>query len=263
MQITFLGTGTSQGVPIIGCRCEVCTSPAAENKRNRPSLWVEVAGRSIIIDTAPELRLQVLRYGPTKLDAVLFTHAHADHIFGFDDIRRFCQTQRTAIPVYAARDTLTVLQSLFSYAFNFRDGDWSIPKAIAHEITGPFEVLGVPVTPLTVYHGYMPVIGFRIAGFAYITDCSSIPTETEAALEDLDVLVLDALRYRFHPTHFNIDTAVATVERLQPRRAFLTHLCHEVEHHTLQQSLPEHIAPAYDGLRFYTPDPPRLSSPAP
>jgi phosphoribosyl 1,2-cyclic phosphate phosphodiesterase len=255
MQVTFLGTGTSQGVPIIGCHCEVCASPAAENKRNRPSLWVEVAGRSIIIDTAPELRLQVLRYGPTKLDAVLFTHAHADHIFGFDDIRRFCQTQRVAIPVYATHDTLITLQTLFSYAFNYREGDWSIPKAIAHEINGPFDVLGVPVIPLLAYHGHMPVLGFRIGDFAYITDCSSIPVETEAALDNLDVLVLDALRYRVHPTHFNIDAALATINRVQPRRAYLTHLCHEVEHHTLQRSLPSHISPAYDGLRFDTPDP--------
>jgi phosphoribosyl 1,2-cyclic phosphate phosphodiesterase len=248
MRVTFLGTGTSQGVPIIGCNCAVCRSPLQENQRLRPSVWLEFSGRHVVIDTSPEFRLQVLRYGPQKLDALLYTHAHADHVFGFDDIRRFCQIQRQAIPVYASRVTLGTLKGLFGYAFDLSRNDWTIPRATAHEIKGPFTLFGQLVEPLLVYHGKTPITGFRIGDFAYVTDCSHIPVKTMASLKNLDVLVLDALRYRSHSTHFCIDEAVQVIKTLKPRRAFLTHMCHEVEHATLAESLPSGICPAYDGL---------------
>lgn len=256
MRVTFLGTGTSQGVPIIGCDCPVCTSPLAVNKRMRPSVWLEIAGHHIVIDTAPEFRLQVLQYGLRRLDALLFTHAHADHVFGFDDIRRFCQMQKMAIPTYATADTLRTLHELFGYAFHFAPDNWAIPRAEAHTINGPFRLFGRRVEPLLVYHGMNPITGFRLGQFAYITDCSWIPPETEAALQHMDVLVLDALRYRPHPTHFSVDQAVDMIKRLKPQRAYLTHLCHEVEHTTLAQSLPPGIEPAYDGLVCEVADPP-------
>jgi phosphoribosyl 1,2-cyclic phosphate phosphodiesterase len=255
MRVTFLGTGTSQGVPVIGCKCPVCVSPLKVNKRTRSSVWLEFANRQIIIDTTPEFRLQVLKHGPHRLDALLFTHAHADHICGFDDIRRFCQMQQMAIPVYASSATLHVLQGLFGYAFDLNAGNWAIPRAEAHEINGPFNLFGRRIEPLVVFHGNMPINGFRIGGFAYLTDCSYIPEKTEAVLQDLDVLVLDALRYRAHPTHFTIAAAVQIVARLKPKHAFLTHICHEVDHDDLIGCLPTGIAPAFDGLSFETPDP--------
>ena len=214
----------------------------------RPSIWLEFEDHHVVIDTAPEFRLQALRYGLPQLDAVLFTHAHADHVCGFDDIRRFCQMQRQAIPVYASQDTLDTLQNLFGYAFDLARNDWSIPRAAKHVIDGPFALFGQRIEPLQVFHGSMPITGFRIGDFAYITDCSVIPENTLAALHHLDVLVLDALRYRPHPTHFSISEALQVIEVLQPRRAYLTHLCHEVDHAELATSLPDNILPAFDGL---------------
>lgn len=256
MKITFLGTGTSQGVPVIGCNCAVCMSTLPQNKRLRPSIWLEFAGHNVIIDTAPEFRLQMLQWGPHQLDALLFTHAHADHICGFDDVRRFCQMQRTAIPVYATEATLGVLKAFFGYAFDLSKENWAVPRAEAHIVNGPFRLFDREVVPLLAYHGEMPVTGFRLGDFAYLTDCNRVPPQTEAALQHLDVLVLDALRYRTHSTHFSVDEAVQLIHRLHPQQAYLTHLCHEVEHTALAQLLPAGIAPAYDGLSFHVPDPP-------
>ncbi|MGI6609674.1 MAG: MBL fold metallo-hydrolase [Limnochordia bacterium] len=248
MRVTFLGTGTSHGVPVIGCDCSVCCSPLPENKRLRPSVWLEFAGHHVVIDTAPEFRVQALRYGLKRLDAVLFSHAHADHVFGFDDIRRFCQVQRQAIPVYANQETLDTLQCLFGYIFDLGRNDWAIPRAVPHVINGPFSLFGQIIEPLTVYHGAAPVTGFRIGDFAYVTDCSMIPDQTMASLRNLDVLVLDALRYTPHRTHLSIGEAIRVIETLRPARAYLTHLCHEVDHAELVTSLPAGIWPAYDGL---------------
>jgi phosphoribosyl 1,2-cyclic phosphate phosphodiesterase len=248
MRVTFLGTGTSHGIPVIGCDCSVCCSPLPENKRLRPSILLEFAGRHVVIDTAPEFRLQALRHDIRRLDAVLFSHAHADHIFGFDDIRRFCQIQRQAIPIYASQETFATLRNVFGYIFDLDRNDWTIPRAVPHVIKGPFSLFDRQVEPLTVYHGKNPVTGFRIGDFAYVTDCSLIPDEAMAALGDLEVLVLDALRYKPHRTHFSIGEALQIIEKLQPKQAYLTHLCHEVDHAELAAALPDGVRPAFDGL---------------
>ncbi|NLN19307.1 MAG: MBL fold metallo-hydrolase [Firmicutes bacterium] len=248
MRVTFLGTGTSHGVPVIGCDCPVCRSPLPENKRLRSSIWLNFAGRNVVIDTGPEFRLQALRYGLRRLDAVLFSHAHADHIFGFDDIRRFCQMQGEAISVYASPETLKTLRCAFGYIFDLDRNDWTIPRAVPHVLDGPFSLFGQDIKPLTVYHGKTAVTGFRIGGFAYVTDCNMIPDQAMAALQNLEVLVLGALRYKPHHTHFSIGEAIRVIETLQPKYAYLTHLCHEVDHAELIASLPAGIQPAYDGL---------------
>lgn len=254
MRVVFLGTGTSMGVPVIGCTCDVCTSPDSRNHRMRPSIWVEVNQRHLVIDTPAEFRLQAIRYRLPRLDALLYTHAHADHIFGIDDIRRYNQIQREVIPLYASRETLEVLQCMAGYIFNLSGENWSVPKAAPHALDGPFELFGVVVEPLLVWHGRMPVTAFRIGRMAYVTDCSSIPDETQERLYGLDLLILDALRHRPHPTHLSIPEAVQMIERLKPRRAYLTHLCHEVDHATAEAELPPHIRLAYDGLALTVDD---------
>ena len=253
MRVCFLGTGTSQGVPIIGCSCEVCRSADPRNVRVRPSVWIELDGRHIVIDTPAEFRLQAIRFGLPRLDALLYTHAHADHVFGIDDIRRFNQMQREVIPLYASEETLASLERSFGYIFDRSIESWAVPKAEARRISGPFQLWGQEVEPLLVWHGRMPVTAFRIGGFAYVTDCSEIPAETQEALQGLDLLVLGALRHRPHPTHFSIQQALAAIEALAPRRALLTHLSHEVDHEKTEAELPEHVRLAYDGLTVDVP----------
>lgn len=248
MRLRFLGTGTSSGVPIIGCTCDVCSSKDPRNTRTRPSLWIEVDNHHIVIDTPAEFRMQALRYGLPRLDALLYTHAHADHIFGIDDIRRFNQLQREAIPLYASKETLHALQNMVGYIFDTSLQSWAIPKADPRPIEGPFELFGIPVEPLLVWHGRMPVTAFRIGSVAYVTDCSRIPPETMERLQGLDLLILDALRHRPHPTHFSLSQAQQVVEELAPRRALFTHLSHEVDHAETEAALPDHIGLAYDGL---------------
>lgn len=258
MRLTFLGTGTSQGVPLIGCQCNVCTSDDPRNRRMRPSVWLQINPpqgddnngdqRHIVIDTPAEFRLQAIKHGLSRLDALLYTHAHADHIFGIDDIRRFNQMQREIIPLYASKQTLSGLEQIASYIFNHSNKSWALPKADPIIIDGPFDLFGTPVEPLLVLHGKMPVTAFRIGRFAYVTDCSEIPVATMKRLEGLDLLVLDALRYTPHPTHFSIPQALDIVEKLQPKQTLLTHLSHEVDHAQTVRELPEGVSLAYDGL---------------
>lgn len=248
MRLHFLGTGTSLGVPVIGCTCDVCSSNDSRNRRMRPSVWIEIAGKHIVIDTPAEFRLQALRAGIPRLDALFYTHAHADHVFGIDDIRRFNQIQREVIPLYASKETLDALHRMAGYIFDLSNENWAVPKARPHELSGPFELFDTTIEPLLVWHGTMPVTAFRIGRMAYVTDCSAIPDESMERLYDLDLLVLDALRHRPHPTHFSISQAVEVIEKLKPRRALLTHLCHEVDHEKTEAELPPHIRLAYDGL---------------
>ncbi len=252
MEITFLGTGTSVGVPAIGCPCRVCTSADPKNNRLRQSLWIRNDGHSILVDTSVDLRQQALLYGIDSVDAILLTHAHADHILGLDETRIYAFIQRTRIPVYGSPLTLEGVRRTFWYAFEDLPGGGR-PKLDLREIDGPFEMGGLSVMPVEVDHGCIPVTGFRIDGFAYLTDCKRLPPGTSEALEDLDVLVINALRYSpEHPTHMTVSEALTAIEDIGPRRAFLTHMGHELDHQELAASLPEGVEPAYDGmtLRF-------------
>ena len=250
-RVTVLGSGTSHGVPVIGCECRVCTSTDAHDKRLRPSIYVDVPDRArVLIDTTPDFRQQALRHGLRRVDAVLFTHAHADHILGFDDLRSFNLLQRSAIPAYANQEAWDVLKRSFYYAF---DGlprlGGGVPQVIDH-LAGdaPFDVGGVWVTPVPVWHGTLPVLGFRFGGFAYVTDCSRIPDGSWALLEGIDTLILGALRDEPHQTHFTVAEALEVVARLVPRRTFLTHMTHDLGHAATNARLPAGVELAYDGL---------------
>ena len=247
MKVTFLGTGTSVGVPCIACDCPVCRSDDPRNKRLRCSLLIEHQGHAVLVDTTPDLRTQALRYDIRKVDAVIFTHGHADHLHGLDDVRIYCFLQGTPLPCYGDRATLERIERVFEYAFNpsYQRG---VPQLDLHLIEGPFELCGLHIEPVTVYHGKMPVLAFRIGPFAYATDCNAIPDESLAQLQDLDILVLDALRFREHPTHFSVDQAVAVIRQLAPGRAFLTHIAHDLDHGATSAALSANIELACDGL---------------
>lgn len=249
MRVTILGSGTSHGVPMIGCDCAVCTSDDPRDRRTRTSARIEVAGRSLLVDTAPELRLQCIACGVTRVDAVLFTHHHADHVTGLDDLRRFNHLQRSSMPCYAEAATIAVLRRMFEYAFvDMPDYVSSKPHLELIPIEGPFEVFGIPIVPVPLLHGLMPVLGFRVGSFAYCTDCSRIPDASFALLEGVEVLVLDALRRRPHPTHFDLDQAVTAARRIGAGRTFFTHIAHELAHGPTNAELPEGMALSYDGL---------------
>lgn len=249
-RVTFLGTGTSSGVPSIGCTCAVCRSADPRDKRLRPSIYVDVEGHaSILVDTSPDLRQQALTYGVARVDAILFTHSHADHILGLDEIRRFNHMQRGAIPCYATADVWTNIRKTFHYIF---DGlprlGGGIPMIETHEIAGPFQIADVPVVPVPLLHGNMPILGFRFGSFAYLTDCSAIPDESWPLVENVDTVVVDALREKKHSTHFTVAEALAAIARIAPRRAYLTHMAHDLGHAQTNAKLPAGVELAYDGL---------------
>ncbi len=257
MHVTLLGTGTSVGIPVLGCSCRVCRSDDPRDQRSRCACLVEVDGLSLLIDAGPDFRQQALREQITRLDAVLFTHHHADHIVGIDDLRPFFFENRTSMPCYARANTAAVLRRMFSYIFE-RDGSYaSVPLLDLYEVEAPFTVYSrympgsaVEVIPIDVRHGTMPIYGYRIGGFAYLTDTNAIPTESYALLDDLDVLVLDALRHEPHPTHFSIDEALTVAQRINARQTYLTHMTHTILHAEQDACLPDGIALGYDGLSF-------------
>jgi phosphoribosyl 1,2-cyclic phosphate phosphodiesterase len=244
----MLGTGTSHGVPMIGCDCPVCTSDDPRDRRSRSSIVVEVGGRRILVDTSPELRLQCLASGVRRIDAILYTHYHADHIVGLDDLRRFNHLQDQVLTCYGDGVTVEVLRRMFPYAFEPTPG---YPSAKPHlklsVIEGPFELFGTEVIPIPLLHGRQPVLGFRFGPFAYCTDCGAIPGSSLALLQDLKVLVLDGLRHRPHPTHFNLEQAVEIAHDIGAEQTYLTHIAHELPHEKTNAELPDGVELAYDG----------------
>ncbi len=252
MQAIFLGTGTSVGVPVIACDCAVCTSPDPRNRRRRTSLYVTAGGTHILVDTPPDFREQALAYRMPRVDAVLFTHAHADHIFGFDDIRRYNTIQDGVIPAYAGPETLADLQRIFNYIGTERVTGFYRPRITFQAVTVPFAVGDVQVTPVPVEHGAGETLGFvfEYGGkrLGYVPDCHAIPETSLAQLGDLDVMILDALRHRPHRTHLTVTDSVALLARIAARQSYLIHLCHEVDHGAVQATLPAGVAVSYDGL---------------
>ena len=246
--ITFLGTGTSQGIPIINCSCQVCTSRDPRNKRLRTSITIQSRKTTFIIDSTPDFRQQLLNNPINRLDAVIYTHAHADHIYGLDDLRRFNQLQRSRIPVYASEPTLLRLKSIFTYAFGDGELKLGIPNLAGMIIDGPFYLNELLVTPIKLFHGNQEILGFRVGNTAYCTDVSRIPDESYLLLKDLDVLILGALRETPHPTHFSVDEAITEAQKIGAKQTFFVHMSHKIDHQLRQNTLPTGINFAYDGL---------------
>lgn len=250
MRITFLGTGTSTGIPLLGCNCEVCRSADPRDRRTRPSLLVEFDGRAVVIDTSPDFRYQALRAEMTRLDAVLFTHGHADHILGLDDVRGFYFRQRVPIPIYADTRCMATIQRMFAYIFDGNYPYGGLAKLEPHVIEQPFPLWGTIFTPVPVFHGNLPILGFRFGRAAYVTDFSTIPDSSLALLEGLDVLVLAALRHKPHPAHSTLEQSLALVERLRPRRTYFTHVSHDLGYEQTAPLLPPQVELAWDGRRL-------------
>ena len=256
IEITVLGSGTSVGVPTVGCSCGVCLSDDPRDKRLRPSILVTFSAgetrRRVLIDTTPDLRQQALSAGLNGLDAILYTHAHADHIMGLDDIRPFNYGRKEPIPVYARADTMQALKRVFPYAFaGEATHPGGVPRVTAHEIdNAAIELFGVPFQPIPIQHGPREIVGYRFGDAAYLTDHSDIPDSSLPLLRDLDVLFLDALRREPHPMHTTVEGALAWVEQLRPRRAFFTHICHDLAHEETNADLPSHVRLAHDGLQI-------------
>lgn len=251
IHITVLGSGTSSGVPTIGCSCAVCTSADPRDNRLRPSILIRYGGHTVIVDTTPDFRAQALRAHIERLDAILYTHSHADHILGLDDVRPFNYRQRQAIPIYATEETLGAIQRVFRYAFAEEPAESTVPRLDLHPLDGePFELFGLTFTPIPLMHGRSEVFGFRFGSAAYLTDHSGIPEESKHKLRGLDVLFLDALRHRPHPTHSTVEQSVASVREIEPRRAYFTHICHDLPHEKTEAALPANVHLAYDGLEL-------------
>ena len=249
LTLTVLGSGTSVGVPTIGCDCKVCSSTDPRDSRLRPSVMLRWEGRTVLVDTGPDFRQQALRYGIRQIDAVLYTHAHADHILGIDDLRPFNYHQRGAVSIYASADTLEVIRRVFSYIFHEGEMESSRPKIAAHVFDAePIRLFGIDVMPIPVKHGKGPCHGFRFGPLAYLTDHSEIPEESVRLLAGVEVLFLDALRYKPHPTHTTVSESLKTVERIGPRMTYFTHISHDLGHERANSLLPEHVRLAYDGL---------------
>lgn len=258
MEFRFLGTGTSVGIPMIGCHCPVCMSKDPHNRRRRSCLYVKTDQVAFVIDTPPDFREQMLDAGIEHLDAVVLTHAHADHIFGFDDIRRFNTMQHEVIPAYGYPPTIKRMQEIFDYI-----GQRPNPLGLYRPLIrfepkdGPFQIGDVTLTPLPVEHG-IPAVGYLLetadARAAYISDCVRIPEESMAYLHDLDVMALDGLRYRSHPTHFSVPEAVAVLQKIHAKRSYLVHLAHDLDHEKLSSELPPDIYVSYDGLQIQIPE---------
>ncbi len=247
MKVTILGSGTSTGIPMVGCHCPVCMSADSRDTRTRASLLVELAGKYVLVDTSPDLRRQALREKIPHIDAVLFTHTHAAHVNGIDDLRGFHLLHKRVIPCYGDRGTIEHLRRNFSYIFSIAQQGVYTPLLEAHVVHGPFQLFGATIVPVPLVHGHSHATGYRIGAVAYLTDCNRIPESSLALLAGLDILIIDGLRYTAHVSHFTIDDALAVAARLRPRLTVLTHLTHEVAHRQ-EERLPSGAVFAYDGM---------------
>jgi phosphoribosyl 1,2-cyclic phosphate phosphodiesterase len=263
MRVTFLGTGTSHGVPAIGCDCAVCRSTDPRDKRTRPSILFDLGTgeeggsasptaspiRYVLVDTATDLRAQALALNIRRVDAIVFTHSHADHVMGLDEVRRYNAIQQTPINCYADERTLGDLRRMFAYIFDPGTAiGGGVPKLTLFRVAGAFTMGGVEFVPVPLMHGTRQILGYRLGSFAYLTDCNAIPDASWPLLQGVRTLVLDALRERPHPTHFSVTEALAVIERLAPERAYLTHICHDLPHAATCARLPAGVQLAYDGL---------------
>ncbi|MBN2511076.1 MAG: MBL fold metallo-hydrolase [Spirochaetales bacterium] len=252
LKITVFGSGTSHGIPVVGCSCATCTSLDPRDNRTRASVLIETANEHILIDTATEFRLQAVRNGLSRLDAVCFTHPHADHVHGLDDIRPL--SRERPIPVYGSASTLREIKKRFDYVFKRHSAGGGVPRITMKNVyrNRPFLIGTTRVVPLEVYHGSLPIFGYRIGNFAYITDCSRIPETTVPSLMGLDLLIIGALRERSHPTHFSFSQAIELIERINPVQSYFTHISHNHTHSEIcsiiRKATDKKIEPAYDGL---------------
>jgi phosphoribosyl 1,2-cyclic phosphate phosphodiesterase len=252
LQITFLGTGTSHGVPMIGCECATCQSSDPRDRRLRPSLLIRADdGTSLLVDAGPDLRAQALTHRITRVDAVVFTHGHADHILGIDDIRRYNSLMKAPMKLFGDSVTLDEIRRMFGYAFdpNAPKGG-GLPKLELLGVEGPFAVGSLRVIPVPIFHGERQILGVRVGRFAYLTDCSEIPASSWELLTDLQVVVVDALRHKPHPTHFSLEQAIAAARRIAAAQTYFTHMCHDLPHAETNGRLPAGMALAYDGLQL-------------
>ena len=249
MRVTILGCGSSTGVPLIGPEWGACRPDEPRNRRRRSSIFIEAKGVKLLIDTGPDLREQCLDAGINSVDAILYTHAHADHLHGLDEVRSLNYHRNGPIDAYGNADTLAQIKERFGYVFSPKTGTWWYkPQLVEQVIDGPFRVGDVEITPFDQIHGRITTLGFRIGGFAYSTDCNAFPPESERHLEDLDVWVVDCIRDRPHPSHADFATTMGWLDRFRPRRAILTHMSHELDYGALAARLPENAEPAYDGM---------------
>ncbi|MEC4682155.1 MAG: MBL fold metallo-hydrolase [Nitrospirota bacterium] len=251
LQALFLGTGSSVGVPMIGCGCSVCLSPDRRNKRTRSSILVTYAGKNILIDTSPDLRFQSLSYSISRIDAVVYTHAHADHVLGLDELRTFNFIMQEEIPIYAPPKALEKIMGMFSYAFSDVNKEGvTRPKLKPLSMPGPVEIFGLPIIPFAVQHGPVMNTALRIGNLVYLTDCNEVPEEARKVLHGASTMIVGAVRYEPHESHFGLEQAVSEIQRVQPKEGYITHLSHRLDHTILESQLPRGIFPAYDGLRI-------------
>lgn len=255
LKVTILGCGASGGVPLIGCECGVCTSTNPKNKRTRSSILVEQGGTRVLIDSSPDLRFQALREGIATVDAILYTHDHADHIHGIDDARSFNFHKKGSLPIYGVKDVMEGIVNRFQYAFGAPagpDGVWFKPSLQVQEIKefDDFTVGNIRIQSFTQYHGKGKSTGYRIGNFAYSPDVSNFPDESLQLLEKLDVWLVDCLRYSEAPTHAHLEKTLGWIEQLQPKKSILTHMAHELDYEKLLQELPANVSPAFDGMSF-------------
>ena len=249
--LTVLGSGTSMGVPTLGCDCAVCHSTDPHDKRTRPSIMIEYGGKVVLVDTTPDFYTQALREGITRVDAVLYTHTHADHILGIDDLRPLSyQLKPEKLPLYARPDAAAFLRKMFSYIFDADYKFGGLPQVELKPIDGAVDLFGVRFEPIILIHGEAQIYGYRFGSAAYLTDHSEIPESSLDQLDGLDILFLDALRHKPHPTHSTVQNSLRIVERLKPKRAFFTHICHDLGHEVTNAALPRNVRLSFDGMKL-------------